>query len=151
MDKILLTIWRIITGPLQWRVLWFAHSKFIVGVATVVLNDKKQVLLLRHTYWPKGSWGLPSGYANSGEELEATVRRELQEETDLKVDVESLIKIKSGYRLRVEVYYLARLIGGKLKLDPREVIEVKFFSINDLPDGILESHREVILSVFENL
>lgn len=150
MNKIILIIWRIITGPLQWKVLWLAHSKFIVGVAAVVLNDKKEILLLQHTYWPKGSWGLPGGYTNSGEKLESTIERELQEETGLKVEVDSLIKINSGYKLRIETYYLARLIGGKLKLNSREVITTKFFSHDNLPDGILENHQEAIRSVFEN-
>ena len=148
MNKLLLILWRLIKGPLQWRALWLAHSKFVVGVTSVVLNNKKEVLLLRHTYWPAGSWGLPSGYANSNEKLEDTVVRELYEETRLNVKVDSLIRVISGYKLRLEVYYLSHITGGNLKLDTNEILEAKFFSVKDLPKGLLGNHREILEEVF---
>lgn len=102
------------------------------------------MLLLRHTFWKTGSWGLPSGYANSGEALEDTVRRELKEETNLDVTIERLLRINSGFKLRLEATFLGRLSGGKMILDPKEVIEAKFFNLEELPSGLLASHKEII-------
>lgn len=150
LNQLKVTIWKLIK-PLQWRVLWFAHSKFMIGVTGVVLNSKDEVLLQRHTYWPDGSWGLVTGYAESGESLEETVKRELLEETGLKAKVERLIHVRSGFRLRVEVYYLAHIVGSEsMRLDEQEVLEAKFFSVTNLPDGILESHREAIQIVIDS-
>lgn len=32
MKRIVARLWKLIRGPLQWRVLWFAHAKFMIGV-----------------------------------------------------------------------------------------------------------------------
>jgi hypothetical protein len=50
----------------------------------------------------------------------------------------------SGYRLRLEISYAGVLKGGHLQLDPKEVIEARFFDRHALPDGLLRSHREII-------
>lgn len=144
MNYLLVTVWRLLRGRLQWRILWLFHDKFMIGVSGVVLNEDVQILLLRHTYWKPNTWGLPSGYANKGEKLEETLCREVREETGYSIEVTSMLRIVSGYKLRLEVNYLARLVGGDLRVNQREVIEAKFFSLQELPDGLLESHREVI-------
>jgi ADP-ribose pyrophosphatase YjhB (NUDIX family) len=145
MKKIIATVWRMIRGPLQWRVLWIAHAKFMVGVTGVVRDDSGRVLLLRHRMWPpERPWGLPTGYAIAGEEFTATIVREVKEETGLDVKPGPLVKLKSGYKLRVEVAYEALHVGGTLKLDSFEVLEARWFDTDALPDGILDSHRSLI-------
>lgn len=116
----------------------------MIGVSGVVLNERNQILLLKHRYWPEGSWGLPGGYAKKGERLEDTLAREVKEETGYTIEVLSLLKLASGYKLRLEVHYLARMVGGDLQLDQREIMEAKFFSPDDLPTGLLAPNREII-------
>lgn len=150
MNRLLVKIWRLIQGPLQWYVLWLAHDKFIVGTSAVMLNEQGQVLLLRHRYWREGSWGLPGGYANKSEKLEDAVCRELHEETGLSSYVVSLIRIVSGYKLRLEVSFFGYVTDGNMHLDSREVIEAKFFEPQELPLGLLQSHQEIIALALEN-
>lgn len=151
MNTLLVRIWRLLRGTPQWYILWFAHPKFIIGVSGVILNEHQQILLLRHRFWHPGSWGLPSGYANRNEKIEDTLRREIREETRYEVQVTHFLRMVSGYRLRLEVSYAGHLIGGSLQLDPKEVIEAKFFGIDELPDGLLPSHREIIALAFSAL
>jgi 8-oxo-dGTP diphosphatase len=146
MNRAKLALWHAFKGPLQWRALWVAHDKFIIGVSGVILNEDQKILLLRHTYWPEGSWGLPSGYAEKGEKLEETLVREVKEETGYEIEVDSLLKLVSGYQLRIEATYTGKLTGGELRLDPNEVLEAKFFSLNNIPEGTLETHKELIKS-----
>ena len=80
-QRLLAPLWHRLAGPLQWAVLWLSQAKFMVGVTGVVFDGEGRVLLLRHRFWPEGSWGLPGGYAHRGEELEAALARELREET----------------------------------------------------------------------
>jgi 8-oxo-dGTP pyrophosphatase MutT (NUDIX family) len=103
------------------------------------------VLLLRHRLWPPArQWGFPGGYAKKGERHEDTIAREVREETGLTVKVGRLLRIRSGFQYRVEFYYEATLIGGLdgLSLDPREVLEARLFSPQDLPAEMAEIHRE---------
>lgn len=145
MKRLVARLWRLVKGPLQWRVLWLWNAKFMVGVTGVVRDEDGRVLLLRHRMWPEGrQWGCPTGYANKGEPFEDTIVREVREETGLEVRVGELARLTSGYRLRVEVAYEARFTGGTLTIDPREILEAKWFSPDDLPSGVQESHRLLI-------
>nr|WP_055502080.1 NUDIX domain-containing protein [Nonomuraea pusilla] len=145
MEHLVARLWRLIRGPLQWRLLWLWHAKFMVGVTGVVRAADGRVLLLRHRLWPPSRpWGCPTGYANRSERFEDTVVREVREETGLDVKVGRLLRVRSGYRLRVEVAYEAELTGGTLAIDPVEILEAKWFSPDDLPEGVQESHRLLI-------
>lgn len=142
MNNIKLLLWRHIK-PLQWRALWLAHDKFIVGVNGIIIDKNNNILLLRHKYWPEGTWGLPSGYAERGERLEEALAREVREETGFEIEVERLLEITSGYRLRLEVSYLGRIVGGELKIDADEIIEARFFPFEELPEQLIDKHKKL--------
>jgi 8-oxo-dGTP diphosphatase len=135
-------IWRHLAGRLRWRLVWLGNAKFIVSVVGVVVNEAGEVLLLRHRYWPSGTWGLPAGYMERGERVESALVRELKEETGYHVSDVRVMKILSGYRLRMEVVLTGRLAGGTPCLDPVEILEAKFFQPSALPAGLLPEHRE---------
>ena len=144
-NELLARLWRL-GKPLQWRFLWFMHAKFICGITGIVRADDGRVLLLRHRLWPSArQWGFPTGYARKGERHEDTIAREVREETGLTVKVGWLVKIRSGYKYRIEVYYEATLIGGldHLKLDNREILEARLFPLDALPAGLPPLHRQL--------
>lgn len=145
MHGILSTIFNSLRSFVQWRILWLFHHKFMIGVAGVILDDQQRVLVLKHRYRsPEMMWGLPSGYTNRGETLEDTLRREVYEETGCTIEVSELIQIKSGFQLRVEAYYLGKLIGGELEVDGNEVLEAAFFPFDALPSGMPRSQVEIL-------
>lgn len=146
--KILARIWRLGGGRWRWRVLWLVNPSFLVGVTGVLLDDKGQVLLLRHRFWRAGSWGLPSGLAKRGETLEEAFAREVREETALEIGDIRLLRVVSGFRLRLELHFAARITGGVLTLDGREILEASFFSPDNVPKGLLSAHRETLGMVF---
>lgn len=145
MKRLIARIWHRVGGSLQWRLLWLANPTFMVGVTGVVRDGEGNVLLLRHRMWREDRpWGLPTGYAKRGETLEDTVVREVREETGLDVRVGGLVRLRSGYRLRMEVAYEALSTGGALRIDPFEILEARWFAPGDLPEGLQESHRDLI-------
>lgn len=147
--RVLARLWHALGGGLQWRLLRLTQPTFLVGVAGVVRDDRGRILLLRHRFWPEGSWGLPGGYAHSGERLEDTLARELREETGSRIEGQRLLRVNSGFRNRVEVVYTARLTGGPTELDPREVLGAELFAPDALPRGLLRDHRELIRLALE--
>ncbi|MFB4279694.1 MULTISPECIES: NUDIX hydrolase [unclassified Nonomuraea] len=148
MKRLIARLWLGIRGSTQWRLLYLSQAKFMVGVTGVVRDRDGNVLLLRHRFWDeRRQWGLPTGGAKRGETFEQTVVREVREETGLEVSVGELVRLRSGFRLRVEVAYAAAYAGGgTMRLNPMEILEARWCAPDDLPEGLLESHRLLIES-----
>jgi ADP-ribose pyrophosphatase YjhB (NUDIX family) len=69
------------------------------SVGIIVFKNEK-VLLVRHNEKAghlTGVYGLPAGRVNSNEKEIAAARRELEEETDLKPDPNSLVEFPNNY------------------------------------------------------
>jgi len=146
-NRLLARLWRA-ARPVQWRLVWLSNAKFVCGVTGVVRTEDGRVLLLRHRIWPADrQWGFPSGYALPGETHEATVSREVFEETGLTVTVGRLLRVRTGFRYRVEFYYDAALAGGLdgLALEADEILEARLFTLEDLPREMPPVHRELAL------
>jgi 8-oxo-dGTP pyrophosphatase MutT (NUDIX family) len=58
-----------------------------VGAVGVVMNDAGHVLIVEHVFHPIYPWGLPGGWMGRREDPGETVRREVLEETGLRVRV----------------------------------------------------------------
>ncbi|WP_308405593.1 NUDIX domain-containing protein [Streptomyces tardus] len=150
MRRLLARLWHATRGPIQWRVLWVANAKFMVGVTGAVHDEEGRFLLLRHRLWPEDrQWGLPSGYAIRGEEFAETVVREVREETALEVRPGGLIYLRSGFRLRLEVAYEAHFVGGTTRLDPTEILDAGWFLPDELPENVQPAHRDLIARVLD--
>jgi ADP-ribose pyrophosphatase YjhB (NUDIX family) len=66
----------------------------VVGVGAVVLDRDERVLLVRRGHEPlKGEWSLPGGAVELGEELEAALKREVLEETGLRIEVGPVVEV----------------------------------------------------------
>jgi ADP-ribose pyrophosphatase YjhB (NUDIX family) len=142
--QILARIWRLGGGRWRWRVLWLRSAKFVVGVTGVVTNEAGEILLLRHRFWRQDTWGLPSGLVERHETMEAAFAREVREETGLSLGEPRLVRVVSGFRLRLEVHFAAAIAGGEMTLDRREILEARFFAPDALPDRLLAAHRETV-------
>ncbi|MEO3798645.1 hypothetical protein [Nonomuraea sp. B1E8] len=56
-----------------------------------------------------------------------------------------MVQLRSGFQLRVEVAYAAAYAGsGTMRLNPMEILEARWCTPDDLPEGMLESHRRLI-------
>jgi ADP-ribose pyrophosphatase YjhB (NUDIX family) len=96
----------------------------LVGVGGVIVKGQ-QVLLVRRAREPlRGQWSLPGGLVETGETLAAAVRREIAEETGLRVRVERIVevldRITRDSQKRVQFHYvlvdfLCRVQGGRLR------------------------------------
>jgi 8-oxo-dGTP diphosphatase len=100
----------------------FPDHPLLCGGAVVI--QRQSVLLIRRGKEPhQGEWTLPGGMVELGEGVEAAVRREIREETGIRVKpiellavFERIIRQKREVRFHYVVLdYHCRLEGGKLR------------------------------------
>jgi ADP-ribose pyrophosphatase YjhB (NUDIX family) len=138
-------IWKKIPSGLRLSLVRVWQDRFTVSVAGLILNSEGKILLLNHVLRPFSGWGLPGGFVDHGESAEAAIRRELMEETGIEL---SELKM---YRTRVlnkhvEILFTAKRVGEP-KVLSREIIELGWFSLDDLPQGMSGSQVMVITDV----
>jgi len=131
--RILLKIWRVLPIWLQMGLSRIIRPLFQVFAAAVILDEAKNILLVKSTYQRFHPWGLPGGSLEYGEHPEEAVIREVWEETGLNVCVDKLLLVNAWTPDRVGMYYQCSITGGTF-YPSDEVSEFAYFSLEDLPD-----------------
>jgi 8-oxo-dGTP diphosphatase len=118
-----------------------------VAVA-VVLGNERGVLLGRRGIDPaSGRWSFPAGYVNRGEVLEEAAVREVLEELGVRVELERLVGVYSERGEPVVlVVYGGRIVEGEVQPDGREVVEVRTFPLDKLPEDLAFPHDRRVLA-----
>lgn len=113
--------------------MYICNTLFYVGVH-VMIRKGDQFLLLHRTdtkaYMP-GKWDIPGGSMKAGETLGETARREVYEETGLKIAPGALLYAFSNpaelpVRQTIQVIMDAEYLGGDIQLNSREHSESKW-------------------------
>lgn len=134
------------------------HRPLIFVGAVAVIVDEVGRILLQQRRFPYGSWGIPGGLMELGESTEEVAKREVFEETGLKIDDLQLINVYSGAQNFVKaqngdefyvvtVAYYSHNSVGELNVDTSESITCKFFYTDELPETIVKGHK-IILDEF---
>lgn len=116
----------------------------------IVLNDKNQVLLIHHN---AGHWGLPKGHVEEGETEVETAIREVKEETNIDVEVNTSYRYSLSYSPKEDVmkdviFFLANNTTNNIKEQIEEVQEVKWFEFDDAINIITyDNSRELLRKV----
>jgi ADP-ribose pyrophosphatase YjhB (NUDIX family) len=117
------------------RLLQLAASAYITDARSRVLLGRRADVML---------WAPPSGIVQLNETPSATVVREVQEETGLRVDVVRLIGLYSGHEFEwtypngdqariISAFFECRVTGGSLMPDNDEFVALNYFAPDNLP------------------
>ena len=138
-------------------------------VILTILDAQLRVLLVKRKRHPfKDTWALPGGFVRvgesreeQGEDLDATARRELEEETGLSADrvfLEQLFAFgKAGRDPRMRVisvayYALVRPDLAPLAHAGGDVSDTQWFSVEQVPKmGLAFDHREIVRTSLERI
>lgn len=100
----------------------------------VVVSREDKVLLVRHSYRNQDVYGLVAGFVEAGESAEAAVRRELLEETGIKVkNIQYRGSQSWPFPDQMMLGYTADYESGDLVLQEEEIAEAGWFDKNNLP------------------
>lgn len=107
------------------------------GVSIILTDTQKRVLLLRHSYGA-AVWALPGGGLAQGEDAAEGGKREIYEELDLRLGPLMLLgvlnEVISGSPH--QAYIFTAPCTDIPKPDRREVLEARFFALDNLPPNI---------------
>jgi 8-oxo-dGTP pyrophosphatase MutT (NUDIX family) len=140
--RVLARIYNAVPVDLQRRILTTAHPRFLVGVNGLGVGPSGTVVLARHRFGAP-QWRLLGGFIARDESLQDALRREVAEETGLRIDVGPVLEANTGHRwARVEVIYAYRIVGGSVTLS-EELLELREFPPDGLP-AMRADHRGIV-------
>lgn len=129
------------------------RHKVIPAVYLVLVNSNEEVLLQKRqgTGYCDGMWGMVSGHIEAGESMVDGMIREAKEEAGFNIPAEELqfgcmLHRKSDDGERVDLFFVwepAHIPEIRIK-EPEKCAELKFFSIDELPDNVIPYVEEAL-------
>ena len=133
-------------------------KKAVVNAGIVIVNSKKQVLLLFKNN--EKEWGIPSGCIDKGEEPEETAIRELEEETSIKLSKEQLKKLiivpakHDKGKHDIVFTFLAYLVNNSYVRLSSEHVKSQWLLLRNYSDKNVKMHeatRKQLKSAYESI
>ena len=138
-------------------------KKVGAGVGVMLLKGGKILLGKRHVDSGKadselhgeGSWTMPGGKIEFGESFEDVAKREIYEETGIRLNNVRVICVnndKNEYAHFVTIGLFSEEFEGEPKvMEPDEIVEWGWFSIDDLPSPIFPQSVNILENYKNNL
>lgn len=104
-------------------------------VGGVLEKDGKYLLVQEAQEKCYGKWNLPAGHLDPNETIFEAAKREIKEESGLDVELTGVCQIgnkKLEDDVFVSVIFSTKVLGGDIKFDPDEILDVKWFSYEEL-------------------
>jgi 8-oxo-dGTP pyrophosphatase MutT (NUDIX family) len=111
-----------------------SNSRTLKLVAGCILQKDGKYLLVQEKL-PKayGKWNLPAGHVDLGESIADAAVREVQEETGLAVLADKEVFSEAiPERDREFHIFTAQIIGGTLVIQPDEILDAQWFSLDEI-------------------
>jgi len=123
-----------------------------VGVNVAIVKNYQVLLIQREDF---EVWCLPGGNSEAGESLAETAIREVREETGLEISLQRLVGVYSEprwfYRGLHGAAFTAQVIWGNLKFQLEEVVDVRFFRIDELPEEMIFGNKQQIFDAINGI
>ena len=103
-------------------------------VLAMVIRDD-EILLARNNMFPKGLYSVLAGFVEVSESAEETVKREVLEEVSINVKNIKYFGSQSWpFPSQLMLAYTCEFDSGEIEVDGQEIVEAKWFDLNNLPN-----------------
>ncbi len=128
------------------------NDEYIMVVYLFIINSENKILLERN--YEKNLWVVPGGHVNT-ENIIDNLKRESQEELNLDISDCEIINIDTleNDNIIFKIFLIYKDVDiNSLKLQPEEVSEAKFFTLNEIDKMISDgSFRENNVKFIDSL
>jgi 8-oxo-dGTP diphosphatase len=115
----------------------YTPPKHIVSAATIVINENREILLIKG---PRRGWEMPGGQVEEGESLKDAAIRETKEETGIDIEVLVFCGVFQNVKRSIcNTLFLAKPVGG-VPTTSSESLEVAFFPIDEALNMVTHSN-----------
>ena len=104
-------------------------------VGGVIEKDGKYLLVQEAKEKVRGKWNLPAGHLDPNETIFEGGKREVKEESGFDVELTGVCQIgnqKLADDTFVSVVFSTKIISGDIKFDPNEILDVKWFTYDEI-------------------
>ena len=135
-------------------------ERFKIYIAAyLILAKDEQVLLLRraNTGYQDGNYSLVAGHLDGGETARQCIIREAEEEAGIKLRPADLEVVHVMHRFRpereyIDIYLKSNVWDGDItNMEPEKCGELKWFSLDNLPDNILPEVKLALENTKKNI
>ena len=100
-----------------------------------LIQNGNQILLARNALFPEGLFSALAGFIEVSETAEETIEREIFEEVRLKVKNIKYFGSQSWpFPSQLMLAYTCEFDSGEIEVDGQEIVEAKWFDLNNLPN-----------------
>ena len=127
----------------------YNYPRAAVTVDAILISNRNSVLLIERGRDPfKGKWALPGGFIDMDEELEMACRRELKEETGLRVGELKQFRAYGGVNRdprhrTISVLFYAFTEDELVACASDDAAKAQWFPLNQLPELAFD-HRHIL-------
>lgn len=118
--------------------------KVIVG--GIIEKDGKVLMVQEKQKRCYGKWNLPAGHLDPNETIIQGAVREMKEETGCDVEVTGIAVLANRVMeddIFIEIIFTTKLVKEEIKIDPEEILDVKWLEINKILNNMDEDLRDI--------
>lgn len=114
-------------------------------VVIMLITRGDKVLMGRSPGWPEGMYSLLAGFVEPGETVEAAVRREVFEETGIKVnDVTYLASQPWPFPASLMLGCWGEAVSEEIQIDPNEIEDARWIGRDEMLEAFAGRHPHIL-------
>lgn len=119
-----------------------------------IIIENEKVLLIQQN---DGFWGFPKGHVEKEETEEETAKREIKEETNLDIEIDSKSRYTMEYitdkgKNKEVVYFIAKKIRGEIKKQEEEIQNIKWANFQEAMELLsFDNTKQLLKKILEDI